>query len=177
MAMTPDELAAYQQEAEDEATQSVAERGRRLRKMAVQILAMAATLTGVATGGSVDEPLPAPTLDWDDEPTDLTPDFTIGIEDAEVGDIVTIRRSSTSDFASYEDETDTIDSLAPPTTLLFPFEGDWTAQIWFVKSFYTRGGEDSEESTAILVDLDSSLYWNCSVAEVGYAEGDTVCTI
>jgi len=150
--LTPEELAQYQQDADDEAAQNNAERGKRLRRAAISLLAMAATLTGVATGGDVSEPLAAPTLDWDDDTADTTPDFTV-VWDGEVGDIVTLRRSTTSNFASYVDAQDTLDTI-DQTTMDFDFgDGGLAAGTYYFKAFYTRGGEDSEDSSTETVTI------------------------
>jgi len=154
--LTPDELAQYQQDADDEAAQNNADRGKRLRRVAVQLLAMAATLTGVSTGtgGTVEDPLEAPTLAWDGETLDLLPDFDLSYE-AEIGDIITLRRSTTSNFASYEDASDTVDSLVQ--TLDFDFGGDWDSGTWYVKCFYTRDSEDSPDSDTVTVTIENDF--------------------
>lgn len=150
--LTADELAQYQQDADDEAAQSNADRGKRLRRTAISLLAMAATLTGVATGGDVSEPLAAPTLDWDDQTADTTPDFTVSW-DAEVGDIIVLQRSATSGFASYVEAQDTLDTI-DQTELDFDFgDGGLAAGTYYFRAFYTRGGEDSEYSSTQTVTI------------------------
>lgn len=152
--LTQDELAQYQQEADEEAALTLQERGKKLRRVAVSLLAMAATLTGVASGGTTSDPLDAPTLTWDGETLDLLPDFGLSYE-AEIGDIITLRRSTTSNFASYEDAQDTVDSLVQ--TLDFDFGGDWDSGTWYVKCFYTRSGEDSPASDTVTVTIENDF--------------------
>jgi len=154
--LTPDELAQYQQDAEDEAAENNIQRGKRLRRIGVQLLAMAATLTGISTGtgGTVEDPLDAPVLTWDGETLDLLPDVGISYE-AEIGDIITLRRSTTSDFAAYEDASDTVDSLVQ--TLDFDFGGDWDSGTWYIKTFYTRDSEDSPDSNTVTVTIENDF--------------------
>lgn len=128
-------------------------------------------------GGSVINPtLAAPTLVWDGESTDLLPDFTIAYE-AQVADIVTLRRSTAADFGTYEEVSDTVDSIDPANTLEFDFGGNWSEVPYATKAYYTRSGVVSSLSSTSIVNLDSSLYWNCDIADVGYVENDDTCDI
>lgn len=78
-------------------------------------------------------------LTWDGNATDLTPAFTFDFTDPAVSDVVTLRRSTDSDFASYTDATDTIDSLAPVNELVFDFTPtNWDPGTWYVKAIQTR---------------------------------------
>lgn len=126
--------------------------------------------------GGIGRGLAAPTLVWTSDETELLPEFEITYN-ARINDTVILRRSLTNDFASYEEASDTVLSFDPPTALEFDFGGDWAEEVYWVKVYFMRAGRMGDLSDTVRVDLDSSLYWNCDVAEVGYVEGDTVCTI
>lgn len=106
-------------------------------------------------GGSVPVELVAPVLTHSDRIVDDLPDFSIALTDPVVGDVVTLRRSSTSNFSSYEDATCAIDSLSPLTTLTFDFGAEWAAQTWYTKTFFTRNGSQSPDSNTESFTLEA----------------------
>lgn len=106
-------------------------------------------------GGSVPVELVAPVLTHSDRIVDDLPDFSIALTDPVVGDVVTLRRSSTSNFSSYEDATCAIASLSPLTTLTFDFGAEWAAQTWYTKAFFTRNGSQSPHSNTETFTLEA----------------------
>ena len=115
--------------------------------------AVRVTVVSGSIGGSS---LTAPVLTWDGETLDLTPDFAIDLTAPAVSDIITMRCSKDVGFATYDDATDTITSIAPVNTLDFDFGGDWTPGTWYVKVFFTRGVTESTHSNTETVTLASS---------------------
>ena len=116
--------------------------------------AVKVTVMSGSIGGSS---LTAPVLTWDGEVTDLTPDFAIDITAPAVSDIITMRVSKDSGFATYDDATETVSSIGPVVLSgAFDFGGDWTPGTWYVKVSVTRGMDTSAFSNIETITLTSS---------------------
>ena len=95
------------------------------------------------------------TLTWTSDTSDQTPRFTFDFSDPQVADVVTLRRSTDSGFSTYDDATDTIDSLAPVNELVFDFTPTtWAVGTWYVKTIQTRsavviGTSNTESKTLV----------------------------
>jgi len=72
--------------------------------------------------------------------TDLTPEGTLVIPDPLVDDVVRFRRSSTADFASYQEWDVAIDDLDPATMLEPNAASEWALGDWWLKCFLVRNG-------------------------------------
>ncbi len=101
--------------------------------------------------------LTAPVLTWNSLQTDLTPEWIFDYDTVEVGDVVTLQRASDAGFTVDVDSyTDTIDSVAPITTLDFA-TGNWDEQIWYVRSKQARGASESDWSNTEQILLSSDV--------------------
>lgn len=117
--------------------------------------------------------LQAPDIAWTVDIGNLLPVFSITY-DARVGDIITIRRTQTTDFSTYEDASDAVESLDPPTSLEFDFGGDWGTGPWRVKCFYIRSGRLGAISDAITIVLEANgLYIDFTTNEASIVDVDT----
>ena len=95
-----------------------------------------------------------PTLDWDDETNDNTPDFTIDFgPDAIVGDVIRLQYSSTSDFASVTQATDTLDSAALAAGLLSLALSALADGTYYMRARLERGGIYSRWSNTETVTI------------------------
>lgn len=102
------------------------------------------------------------TADWDDDTTDLTPDFALDSLEFAVNDVVEERRSpSDPTVTTYTSAQATIIAVDPGTGAItldstFDFGGDWAASTWYVQFWLKRSSVEVGKSnieTFTLVSL------------------------
>jgi hypothetical protein len=103
--------------------------------------------------------LTAPTLAWDDQGTDTTPDFVISfaVDSIEVGDVVRIHRSADSGFGSpTETDSDPLDA-ADVLALTINFASGVVADgTWYYRARLMRGALLSPWSATEIVTIDAT---------------------
>lgn len=119
--------------------------------------------TKMLSGPSVGALL-APTLNWDDETSDVTPDFTITIDaTAAVGDTIILQRSATSDFASITEElSDVLDAGEVGALTVNMAASDLSEGTWYFRAKHTRttppATSDWSNTETVTIALSSAAY-------------------
>lgn len=101
------------------------------------------------------------TADWDDDTTDLTPDFALDSLEFAVNDVVEERRSpSDPTVTTYTSAQATIIAVDPGTGAItldstFDFGGNWAAGTWYVQFWLTRASVEVGKSNIETITLTS----------------------
>ena len=102
------------------------------------------------------------TADWDDDTTDLTPDFALDSTEFAVNDVVEERRSpSDPTVTTYTSAQATIIAVDPGTGAItldstFDFGGDWAAGTWYVQFWLIRAAAEIGKSNISTLTLIST---------------------
>lgn len=120
-------------------------RGRRFW-LALGACSSSAALFGVA--------LTAPTLDWDDETADATPDFTIDFgPEAISGDVIRVQYDTDSGFSAPTEATDTLDSTEIAAGLISLALSSLSNGTYYVRARIERGGSYSDWSNTETITI------------------------
>ena len=102
------------------------------------------------------------TADWDDDTTDLTPDFALDSTEFAVNDVVEERRSpSDPTVTTYTSAQATIIAVDPGTGAItldstFDFSGNWAAGTWYVQFWLIRAAAEIGKSNIETLTLIST---------------------
>ena len=102
------------------------------------------------------------TADWDDDTTDLTPDFALDSTEFAVNDVVEERRSpSDPTVTTYTSAQATIIAVDPGTGAItldstFDFGGNWAAGTWYVQFWLIRSAVEIGKSNIETITLTSA---------------------
>ncbi len=102
------------------------------------------------------------TADWDDDTTDLTPDFALDSLEFAVNDVVEERRSSSDPtVTTYTSAQATIIAVDPGTGAItldstFDFGGDWATGTWYVQFWLKRSSVEVGKSNIETITLTSA---------------------
>jgi hypothetical protein len=119
---------------------------KRRNNLIIQMMAYAAATSESSLTQTI-------TADWDDDTADATPDFSLTFTDPQVGDVIACQRSQNG-FSSYDEATDTIDSISPVNALQFDFTpSDWSNGTYSVRFIQRRSSTDIGTSNTETVTI------------------------
>lgn len=132
--------------------------------MAAMALAEGAdSFNAIGTFTATSQSLLAPTLTWDGDTADVTPDFTITLDaTAAVNDGIYLQYSATSDFASVTELTDTLDAGEVAGLSVSMATADLAEGTWYFRAKHTRPvpaiSSDWSATETVTIALSSAAY-------------------